>query len=158
MSKNCASSTKCSNPRFSNGYCLKHQAERTDDKWVRTLEKKKSVSTGFKTYPVRSSQIKNKPRKATGELQLFMSIYAECKGICQITKKQIPFDVNSFMHILGKGAYPSLRLERTNILMVDKRIHDLYDNQGKEKLLRQFPEASIIYELKDKLRSKYYNT
>lgn len=136
--------------------CLQHDKIATPEKY---LIKKKNVSQGLKISQssIRKSSIKSKPRKPTGELQLFMIIYAECKGVCQITKKQIPFDVSSFMHILSKGSYPSLRLERTNILMVDKRIHDLYDNQGKEKLLRQFPEASIIYELKDELRSKYYN-
>ena len=150
-------STDCNYFVWSTGYCLRHQGERTDDKWIRTLEKQKNVSTGLKTTPVRNSQIKNKPRKPTGELQLFMKIFAECKGVCEITNKQIPFNVSSFLHILGKGAYPSLRLVRENIKFVDPRIHDLYDNQGREKLLKQFPEAVIIYELKDELRSRYYS-
>lgn len=144
MPKTCL---ECEYPVWARNRCLQHDKIATPDKY---LIKKKSVSTGFKTS-------KNKPRKPTGELQLFLKIFADCKGICQITKKQIPFDISSFMHILGKGSYPSLRLERSNIIFCDKRIHDLYDNQGKEKLLRQFPEASIIYQLKDELRSKYYN-
>lgn len=100
--------------------------------------------------------IKKKPRKPTGELPLFIKIYVELGGICQVTKKWIPFDVWSFMHILSKGAYESLRLKKKNILMVDKRIHDLYDNSSKEKLLKEFPEAIIIYELKQKLKQEYY--
>jgi len=93
---------------------------------------------------------------ATGELKLFKEIYEQRNECCEITGQWIPFNVNNFAHILGKGAYPSFRLLPENILMVQPRIHHLYDNVGREKLLAEFPEATIIYELKDKLRRQYY--
>jgi len=68
MAKTCASATNCSYPVFSNKMCLRHQIERTDDKWIRTLEKKKVSSQGLKTSLVRSSQIANKPRKAINKV------------------------------------------------------------------------------------------
>lgn len=107
--------------------------------------------------PARSS-IKPKLRKATGEYALFLKIYSERKGLCEVTGEQIPFDIGSMAHILSKGAYPSYRLNPNNLIMVKKEIHDLYDNSSKEKLLAKYPKAIIIYERKDKLRYQYYNS
>lgn len=59
------------------------------------------------------------------------------------------------MHILGKKAYPRYKLNKENILMVDQRIHQLYDHEGNEKLLREFPEANIVLLMKDNLKAKY---
>ena len=157
MSKTCYTEN-CNNNVFSNNRCLRCQHLRTDDKWLKSSKGKitpKVKESSLK--PIKSKQIKPKIRKPTGELQLFLKRYSECKGLCQITNKQIPFSVDCFMHILGKGSYPSLRLNEDNFLFVNSRIHQLYDCEGKEKLLREFPEAIIIYELKDKLRANYYN-
>ena len=106
--------------------------------------------------PSKKTSIKTN-RKPSGELKLFLEIYSERKGICEITGKQLPFDVNSFAHVLSKGAYPSLRLDPDNICFCDKEIHHLYDNSSREKLLEKFPEAIVIYERKEALRYKYYN-
>ena len=94
-------------------------------------------------------------RKATGELELFKRIYEDRAMKCCITDEHIEFDVNCFMHVLSKGAFPSYRLLEWNILMVKRRVHHLYDNEGRDKLLAEFPKAIVIYELKDFLKSKY---
>jgi hypothetical protein len=96
-------------------------------------------------------------RKKTGEYELFLKIYAEKKGLCEITGKQIPFNVSNFAHILSKGAYPGFRLNPENILHVTPEIHGLYDNSDKETLLGRYPNAGVFYQLKDKLRHEYYN-
>lgn len=169
MAKTCASEG-CGNPIFSHLYCLYHQKYRTDPKWLKSLEK--SANKGIKSksdtnIPNNKESVSNAPiqkfksnykRKPTGEYKLFLEIYAERKGICQITGKQLQFDIWSFLHILSKGAYSSLRLCEENILLVDRDIHDLYDHSSKEKLLEKYPAAIMIYELKDKLRYKYYNS
>lgn len=107
--------------------------------------------------PLKRTTVKQKPKKATGELKLFMQIYADRKGKCEITGKQIPFDVNNFAHILSKGAYPSYRLNPENIIHVMPEIHHLYDNSDKESLLNKYPKAVIIYDKKEKLRYEFYN-
>lgn len=169
MAKTCASEG-CGNPIFSHLYCLYHQKYRTDPKWLKSLEK--SANKGIKSksdtnIPNNKESVSNAPiqklksnykRKPTGEYKLFLEIYAERKGICQLTGKQIPFDVNNFSHVLGKQAYPSLRLVKENILHILPDAHHLYDHSSKEKLLEKYPTATIIYELKDKLRYKYYNS
>lgn len=108
-----------------------------------------------KPYTLKRSAIKKKPRKVTGELELFRIIYFERKGICQVTGKKINFSVNSFMHILGKGTRPDLRLKKDNILHVISDFHYNYDNNSKAKTLERYPAAEWIYELKDQLKEKY---
>ena len=110
----------------------------------------------LKRTPLKRVAIKKKPRKVTGEYSLFMKIYVERKGICEITGLEIPFDVNSFMHILSKGAYPKFRLKKDNIMLVNKKIHSLYDNEGSERLLKKFPQAIVIYQKKELLKKEYY--
>lgn len=98
-----------------------------------------------------------KARKPTGEYALFLKIFADVKGVCQVTGEQIKFDVCNFAHILAKGAYPGFRLNPENILHVKPEIHSLYDNSSKENLLNKYPDAEIFFIKKDELRYKYYN-
>jgi hypothetical protein len=114
-------------------------------------QQQKSSSTS-----IAKSSIKTNPRKATGELKLFMKIYAEKNGICDITKEFIPFNVSNFIHILSKGAYNKFRLYEKNIIHAKPRIHHLYDCSDKESLLKEFPEAEIIYTKKEALKKEYY--
>lgn len=106
---------------------------------------------------VRYSTIKQKVRKPTGELKLFLEIYAERKGVCEVTDRQIPFNVSNFAHILSKGAYGRYRLNKDNIIHVHPDVHNYYDNSSKEELLKHYPKASIIYEKKEILKQKYYS-
>ncbi len=107
---------------------------------------------------LKRSSIKQKMRTPTGELELFKKIYDKRKGLCGITKEWVPFHVECFMHVLGKGAYPSFRLQELNILLVQREIHRLYDNDSKEKLITAFPAAAIIYELKEMMKEAYAKT
>lgn len=118
---------------------------------------KRDVEVENNWGPSRNSSFGKKARKTTGELKLFLKIYAERNGLCEITGEPIQFSPSCFAHILAKGAYPGYRLNPENIIMVKTRIHELYDNSSKERLLQEFPEAKVIYEMKDKLRYEYYN-
>lgn len=110
----------------------------------------------LKKTPLKKVALEKKPKQPSGEYELFLKIYAEQKGKCEITHRQIPFDVWSFMHVLSKKAYPSFRLKRENIMMVDRKIHELYDNSSQEKLLESFPKAIVVYERKEQLKQEYY--
>lgn len=128
--------------------CMKSSCRRQGD-----AERK--ARKGENTSPVYSS-IKQKKRAPTGEYALFLSIYSERKGICEITGEQIKFDVNNFAHILSKGAYGKYRLNPFNITHIKPEIHHLYDNSDKETLLKYYPEAQIIYDRKERLKQQYY--
>ena len=120
-----------------------------------------NLSNSFRPDPKPEKKVKDpykgikKEYKKTGELELFHKIYEDRGGICCITKEPIDFNVNCFMHVLSKGAFRSYRLLEWNILLVQRRIHHLYDNEGRDKLLAEFPGAIIIYELKDELKKRY---
>lgn len=137
----------CKYPVFGKGYCKIHQYFRNDTK--NKLYKSASIKKGSSTN--------QKKCKATGELKLFKEIYEEVKGICQVTGRHIPFNVSNFSHVLSKGAYPSLRLYRPNIVHVHPDVHYHYDNSDKATTLGKYPNAEFMYELKDKLRYEYYN-
>ena len=62
------------------------------------------------------------------------------------------------MHVLGKKAFPSFRLKEFNILLVQREIHNLYDNDDKEHLIAAFPKAAVIYDLKEMLEEAYAKT
>lgn len=165
MAKTCIEEG-CVNPVWARKRCRKHDPLFFPEKY-QIRAKNTSNSQSDTNISNNKESVSNAPiqkfksnykRKPTGEYKLFLEIYAERKGICQITGKQLQFDIWSFLHILSKGAYSSLRLCEENILLVDRDIHDLYDHSSKEKLLEKYPAAIMIYELKDKLRYKYYNS
>lgn len=97
---------------------------------------------------------KRKANGGTGELALFVEIYREAKGCCEITGQWQPFDPKNFAHLLSKGTRPDLRLERSNVKHILYDYHYAYDNMGKEDVLKQFPEAAVLYEWKEKLKNE----
>lgn len=147
MSKTCK---ECNNRIWARGYCQHHDR-------INNPSKYQIKKTGITSKSSGDRVSKGLKRSPTGELELFKRLYEERNQTCQLTGKWIAFDVNCFAHILGKGSHGKFRLNPDNILMVDKRIHQLYDHEGRDKLLAEFPEAEVIYELKEKLRWKYYN-
>lgn len=136
---------ECTSPAFSGGLCKYHDALANPDKYEISLSRKPKSGKSRGSRP-----------KPTGELELFKQIYEQRGKRCEITDELLQFSVSCFAHILSKGAYPSLRLNPENIIMVKSEIHTLYDCRGKKELLESYPEASIIYEKKDVLRSAYY--
>jgi len=143
---------------YARGLCLSCDQKLNPSKHSANLKRSKPLKpqSGSVT-PIKRKSFNTKPKKATGELELFRKLWQERGNRCQITGKVLEFSVWNFMHILSKGAYKGYRLNPDNILIVHPKVHDLYDNSSKEKLLREYPQAAMIYELKDKLRYRYYN-
>jgi len=125
-----------------------------------SIDYAKKTQDNTKTKPNIPPKRKYKP---TGELLVFQSVFIRQRGICAVTgRKFASFEETSpinYMHILSKGAYPSLRLLDRNILLVVADVHDKYDNRGNDKLYESYPKEKIdyIFELKQDLKSKYYN-
>ena len=122
---------------------------------AKNKNKSESDTTEGKSKP--KSNGKGYVRKTTGEKELFLRIYAERNGTCEVTGQQIKYDVNNFAHILSKGAYPKFRLLPENIIHVHPDVHHYYDNSDKETLLKHYPEAEVIYQKKERLKRRYYN-
>lgn len=148
-----------SNPKCCGNYTCKQKYHDNKEKGVdnKIIRNRFPVQKTKSNSSTRENKNKRRIRKPTGEYQLFLKLYAIRNGRCEITNEQIPFNVSSFAHILSKGAYPRYRLNPDNIIMVKTRIHELYDNSSKEKLLNEFPAAIVIYDKKNKLKYQYYN-
>jgi len=91
------------------------------NKWKQ--ERKRDVGGGESFIPngnwevvKRKSKPKKKLRKPTGELAMFLEIWAEREHVCEHCGRPQPiFMVHCFAHIKPKGTYPELRLVKSNI-------------------------------------------
>jgi len=71
-----------------------------------------------------------KPRKVTGELKLFKSIWQERPHKCEVCDKKLDwFNVTYFMHLLSKGSHPNMRLEKDNIAIGCYNCHFTLDHE-----------------------------
>lgn len=127
--------------------CTKHSCKKKYHE-EKKKDTRKNTGTGKTESRSNSRQVGNTKRKATGELSLFMQAYAEAKGVCEVTGKQIKFHVSNHAHILSKGAYAKFRLYKPNIVHVDPHVHHMYDNGSEEALLAKYSNSSIIYDRK----------
>jgi hypothetical protein len=106
---------------------------------------------------MKKSKLKAK-RKVTGELNVFMEIWEERPHVCFITDKEIKaheVNINCFAHVFPKGAYPELRLEKKNILLVTPEVHHDQHTMGEEGLKAKYEwDRWINYkqQLRDELK------
>jgi hypothetical protein len=93
--------------------------------------------------------------KKTGELEIFKQIWEEREHFCYVCNSPLyVFDVWNFGHVLSKGAMPSLRLNKDNIVLLCRKHHDEYDNRGTVGK----PEFDKLNELKQQLKELYYKS
>lgn len=135
-------------PVWGGGMCRYHQNFRTDKK----------------PKPLR------KVRKKTGEMDMFNEIWEERKRpdgthVSEISGKPLDqyyntsFYPNLFMHILPKGKYPKVRLDKNNILLAHPIEHFLVD-QGTEDQRQQYEQENncsfdIFYKKQQTLKQEY---
>lgn len=89
--------------------------------------------------PLKTTSIKVKPKKATGEREMFMEIWGERPHYC-VNKncgKYLGEEPKAiyFSHRKSKGAYPSLRLEKSNIDLLCETCHHEYDHGNRSKII-----------------------
>jgi hypothetical protein len=77
-----------------------------------------------------------KPRKATGERELFSAVWATCDKRCEICGEYIREPAPwTFAHRANKGVYPEYRLVPTNISIVcSMECHGKIDAQRKSRM------------------------
>ena len=89
--------------------------------------------------PLKSTPIKVNPRKKTGEWEMFMEIWAERTHYCvnRSCGKFLGEEPKAiyFSHRKSKGAYPSLRLEKSNIDLLCTECHYQYDHGSRSKII-----------------------
>ena len=118
----------------------------------------KPEKTPKKAYSgLKRTSIKRKAGEPKNKPAFFLEIFQSCQGLCMVTGEPFPLDNSfSFMHILGHGAFPNFEFYKKNVWFVNPRIHTLYDNVGAQKLLEEFPQAIMIYDLAELLKIEYY--
>lgn len=115
----------------------------------------------MKKSPLKRTALKKKPKKKTGEFDVFVKIWRTRIHRSVVSGKYIPyFNVSCFAHVLGKGAYPSLRLVEENIVLLTQEEHHLFDHCGSDQR-EKYAEANPgvdwgkLYDLKEFLKDKY---
>lgn len=83
----------------------------------------------FQVKILKGDNKKPKLRKPTGELALFKEIWAERPHVCTHCGKRLlePLKPIYFSHIKSKGAFPELRLKKTNIELTCEFCHQEYE-------------------------------
>ena len=86
--------------------------------------------------PKTKKGLKKKPRKATGEKEVFLEIWSERPHISEISGEPLGEEPNVwfFMHILSKKAYPRFRLYKKNIILGTADEHYSYDSGGNKPI------------------------
>lgn len=92
----------------------------------------KRLHKGMSRLEVKRQQAhpnKHNKRRKTGELALFKEIWGERSHICTHCGKVLlePLKPAYFSHIKSKGAFPNLRLEKSNIELVCMECHQKYE-------------------------------
>lgn len=92
----------------------------------------KRLHDGKTRFQVAIEKQKSKPhetKKATGELKLFKEIWAEREHKCVKCGKDLGVVLKPqyFSHIKSKGAFPELRLDKTNIELLCCDCHHQYE-------------------------------
>lgn len=114
--------SKCYNVVWANGLCQYHDKVAHPEKY----EIKSRGTSGLKSNTIiKRTGIKSKPRKATGERQMFMEIWSERPHICINCLTHLGDEpiVHYFSHRKPKGMYPELRLVKANIDLLCTQCH-----------------------------------
>ena len=84
MPKTCLTDN-CNNPIFSHKFCKYCQHNRKDDKWLTTLEKRKSVTTGLKsTKNTKIKSVSNKKLEELKQYRILRDEYMSNHTICEV--------------------------------------------------------------------------
>jgi len=87
----------------------------------------KKIKQPKEKKPLKRTPLKKKFRKATGELELFKTIYEERPHLCEKCGRYIwDFNVANYHHLKHKSTHPELRLDKTNITLVCIECHNNY--------------------------------
>jgi len=113
-------------------------------------KKPKKAPKGLKRTP-----IKYKPRGNTDQLDIMREVFDERGGFCEITGTELTFHPFCVHHILPKGKWERFELYKPNLIVIHPDIHFCYHNHTKDYVLRQWPEAIVIYEKIELLKMEY---
>lgn len=133
-----------------------HQEEQSEDnppeRWSRGKMDKATKSSSFKTRkPIL------KPKKGTGEKEVFEEIAEEREWVCFVSGKNLmELTATQFMHVLPKALnkYPLFKLYKPNIQLATNEVHFKWDHTPRSELKKD-PRFDKLFELEEKLKEEY---
>lgn len=124
-----------------------------------TCEKLRNPPKSLKRTP-----LKKKPRKKTGEYEIFVQISNERQHVCYVTGTPVnvftrdgTLNVRCFAHVWGKGANVAMRKHKPNIQIMQPWVHTVYDhgNASERKEMEQYHGWHNLLRLKDEMKEWY---
>jgi hypothetical protein len=112
-------------------------------------EEDKPKSSGLRRTPMK------RKRRPTGEMELFKELWEKRKHRCFVTGQPLEFSHMICFHILGKGAFPSYRLNPSNIIFVNAQYHMDWHTMSKEELLKKDARWVYVFKMYDLLKQAY---
>ena len=102
--------------------------------------------------PVYSDEIEEKPRT---QADVFLEIWDERDHVSELTGAALPNEPSAwnFAHILPKGTYPELRLNKDNILLLTDSEHYTIDHETHKAKVH--PQLKRFFELQQELKERY---
>jgi hypothetical protein len=97
-------------------------------------------------------------KKATGEGDLFRSIWESRERISFVTRLPLPTEEAYsyyFSHVLKKGTYPKFRLNEKNIVFMTLDEHSTWET--KQYTIKDDPKWAHVFKLKEELINEYAN-
>lgn len=108
-------------------------------------------SIGIKKKKTRN---KKKSRKQ-GQKEMFLKIWADRPHISELSGESLGEEINVwfFAHILGKGAYPQIKLNPDNIMLVTHDEHWQLDQNT--HLAKQDPLYKLFFDKAQRLKEEF---
>ena len=100
-----------------------------------------------------------KPKKGTGEAEVFAEIAEEREWICFVTGRHLSgLTPTQFMHVLPKALnkYPLFKLYKPNIQLASDEVHYAWDFKPRSEL-RKDRRFDKLFELEAELKEEYKN-
>lgn len=166
---------RCNNSIFSHGYCVYHQNQRTDDKYISAQEKKMEKQKWTQGFKIIKKSIKTKPKEDTGQTETFEEIWLTREHKSWLTGVYLrqyedkmddnqcwikhPLWFNLFHHVLPKKNYKKFLTLKDNIILLLPQEHLSIHSLSRDKLIVKYGEDNMnkYYDLVETLKERYKN-
>lgn len=113
------------------------------------------ASSNKKKSRINKRSLSNK-KSHDKEIEMMQKLWLERPHISEVSGEYLgeEFEVSFFAHVLGKGAYPSLRTNPKNIVIMTFDEHYMLDHQTHRA--KEDPRFDFVFKLKESLIKDYY--
>lgn len=151
----------CTNCEFERKHGKTKQEVAREKKESRDQIVRPQVKTNKPKAPLKRTPIKQKWKKATGELKVFEEIWEEREHVSEISGEPLGDEMSPYFmsHVCSKGAYNCdlIKLYKRNIILKTPKEHDLWEF-GDREVLQKDPRWKFVFERQEEIRRYYYES